>query len=54
MFHGAIDNSIGVAVANFDGHGWLGMAHIGEDSTDHGTLSGIEKGSTKFSFGDRG
>ena len=30
------------------------MAHISEDSMDHGTLFGIKKVSIKFSFGDRG
>ena len=53
MFHGAIDNYIGTAVVNLEGRGWLEMAHIGEDGTDDGTVFGILKGSTKFSFAGR-
>ena len=53
LFYGALDNFIGAAIVNWEGHGWLGMAHIGEDGTDHGTLFGILKGSTKFIFEGR-
>ena len=42
MFHGAIDNEIGASVVNLEGRGWLGMDHIGEYGTDHGTLFGIK------------
>ena len=41
FIHGAIDNAISTDVLNLEGRGWLGMAHIGEDGTDHGTLFGI-------------
>jgi hypothetical protein len=51
LFDCFVADSGGTGVVGLDGSGWLWMAHVVEDGSEHGSLFAVVEQGGKFSFG---